>query len=109
MLDHIIKIINESVKPGTEAVVRRCSVNKGVLKHCAKFTGKLQCWNLFFNKVAVASAVVVNKRTISDEYITVEKKVHSQCFPAETEKEVVKFFNNFFINKRKQDMAYLLV
>ena len=51
----------------------------------------------------------MNKRTISDEYITVEKKVHSQCFPTETEKEVVKFFISFFINKRKQDMAYLLV
>ena len=35
-----------------EAVIRRCSVKKGVLKNAAKFTGKHLCQSLFFNKVA---------------------------------------------------------
>ena len=35
-----------------EAVARRCSVRKGVLKNFAKFTGKHLCHSLFFNKVA---------------------------------------------------------
>ena len=36
----------------TEAVIRRCSVKKGVLRNFEKFTGKHLCQNLFFNKVA---------------------------------------------------------
>ena len=36
----------------TEAVIRRCSVKKGVLRNFAKFTGKHLCQSLFFNKVA---------------------------------------------------------
>ena len=35
-----------------EAVVRRCSVKKGVLRDFAKFTGKHLSQSLFFNKVA---------------------------------------------------------
>ena len=31
---------------------RRCSLDKGVLKHFAKFTGKHLCQSLFLNKVA---------------------------------------------------------
>ena len=31
---------------------RRCSVRKGVLRNCAKFTGKHLLQSLFFNKVA---------------------------------------------------------
>ena len=31
---------------------RRCSVEKGVLKHFANSAGKHPCWSLFFNKVA---------------------------------------------------------
>ena len=29
-----------------------CSINKGVLRNSAKFTGKYLCQSLFFNKVA---------------------------------------------------------
>ena len=36
----------------TDAVVRRCSVKKNVLRNFAKFTGKHLCQRLFFNKVA---------------------------------------------------------
>ena len=35
----------------TEAVARRCSVKKGVLRNFAKFTGKHLFQGLFFNKV----------------------------------------------------------
>ena len=35
-----------------EAVVRKCSINKGVLKNFTKFTGKLPCQSLSFNKSA---------------------------------------------------------
>ena len=36
----------------SEAVVRRCSVKKGVRRNFTKFTGKHLCQRLFFNKVA---------------------------------------------------------
>ena len=36
----------------TKSSHRRCSVEKGVLRNFAKFTGKHLCRNLFFNKVA---------------------------------------------------------
>ena len=35
-----------------EAVVRRCSIKKSVLKNFAKFTGKHLCQSLLFNKGA---------------------------------------------------------
>ena len=37
---------------GPEAVARRCSVRKGVLRNFAKLTGKHLCQSLYFNKVA---------------------------------------------------------
>ena len=33
-----------------EAVIRRCSVKKGILKNFKKYTGKHLCQSLFFNK-----------------------------------------------------------
>ena len=36
----------------SEAVVRRCSIKKYVLKNSSKFTGKQLSQSLFFNKVA---------------------------------------------------------
>ena len=35
-----------------EAVTKRCSIKKAVLKHFAKFTGKHLCQSLFFNEIA---------------------------------------------------------
>ena len=35
----------------SEAVARRCSIKKDVLRNFAKFTGKYLCQSLFFNKV----------------------------------------------------------
>ena len=39
-------------KECSEAVARRCSVKKGILRNLAKFTGKHLYQSLFFNKVA---------------------------------------------------------
>ena len=36
----------------TEAVIRRCSVKKGVPRNVKKFTGKHLCERLLFNRVA---------------------------------------------------------
>ena len=40
------------LKKVTEAVPRRCSIRKSVLRNFAKFTGKHLCESLFFNKAA---------------------------------------------------------
>ena len=46
------KLVDDSTTNSTtEAVVRRCSVKKGVLRNFAKFTGKHLFQGLFFNKV----------------------------------------------------------
>ena len=49
--------VNISSNLITEAVARRCSVEKGVLKNFAKFTGKHLCQSLVFNKVAGLSLI----------------------------------------------------
>ena len=42
---------------------RRCSIRKSFLRNLAKFTGKLLCQSLFFNKVAgLRSATLLKKR-----------------------------------------------
>ena len=47
----------------TEAVVRRCSMKKGLLKNFTKLTGKHLCQNLYFNKVAgLKHATLLKKR-----------------------------------------------
>ena len=51
MLDHIIKIINERVKPVTEAVVRRCSVKKVFLKILQNLRGNTSAGVSFFIKL----------------------------------------------------------
>ena len=47
----------------TEAVVQRCSVQKGSRRNFAKFTGKHLCQSLFLNKVArLRPATLLKKR-----------------------------------------------
>ena len=46
----------------SEAVVRRCSIKKGVLRNFAKLTGKHLCQSLFFNKVAQLWPTTLLKR-----------------------------------------------
>ena len=46
-----------------EAVARRCSVRKGILRNFAKFTGKRLCQSLLFNKVVgLRPATLFKKR-----------------------------------------------
>ena len=53
---------NQRVR-NAEAVVRGCSVKKGVLRNFTKFTGKHLCQSLFFNKVAdLRPATLLKKR-----------------------------------------------
>ena len=65
----------------TEAVVRRCSVKKGVLKNFTKFTGKHLCQSLFFNKVAGLRPATLLK-----------KRLWHRCFPV----NFVKFLRTPF-------------
>ena len=44
----------------SEAVVRRCSMKKGVLRNFAKFTGKHLRQSLFLNKVAGTAEISKN-------------------------------------------------
>ena len=54
----------------SEAVVRRCSMKKYVLKNSSKFTGKQLCQSLFFNKVAGLRPATLLKKRLSH-----------RCFP----------------------------
>ena len=49
---HISAIKLDTMCVHAEAVTRRCSVKKGILRNFAKFTEKHLCHSLFFNKVA---------------------------------------------------------
>ena len=67
----------------SEAVARRCSVKKGVLRNFTKFTGKHLCQSLFFNKVAGVTLVTLLK-----------KRLWHRCFPV----NVVKFLRTPFLH-----------
>ena len=47
-----------------EAVVRRCSIKRDVLRNFAKFTGKHLSQSLFFNEVAGLGAVILLKKRL---------------------------------------------
>ena len=69
---------------GSEAVVRRCSVKKGVLINFAKFTGKHLSQSFFFNKSAdLRSATLLKKR------------LWHRCFPV----NFAKFIRTPFFKK----------
>ena len=48
----------------SEAVVRRCSVKKGVRRNFTKFTGKHLCQRLFFNKVSGLRPAALLKKSL---------------------------------------------
>ena len=51
------------------AVIRRCSIEIGVLKNFTKFTGKHLCQSLFLNKVAgLRPATLLKKRTLAQVF-----------------------------------------
>ena len=47
-----------------EAVVRRCSKKKGVLRNVAKFTGKHLCHRVFLDKVAGPRPATLLKKSL---------------------------------------------
>ena len=49
---------------------KRCSTIKGILRNFTKFTGKIQCQSLFFNKVASLRLTTLLK-----------KRLWQRCFP----------------------------
>ena len=58
LLEHVSKHSKKGTKESmieSRSSHRRCSLRKDVLKNFAKFTGKLQCQSLFFDKVASLS------------------------------------------------------
>ena len=59
-----------SCLPSSEAVVQRCSVEKGFLRNFEKFTGKQLFQSLFFNKVAVRRPAILLK-----------ERLWHRCFP----------------------------
>ena len=52
------------VPESIDAVVRRCSIKKGVLINFPKFTGKHLCQSLIFNKVADMRPVTLLKKKL---------------------------------------------
>ena len=61
---NVIYKLPEAVCKKSEAVAKRCSVRKGVLRNFAKFTGKRLCQSLFFNKVAGLRPATFLKRRL---------------------------------------------
>ena len=51
------------IELGSEVVVQRCSVTKGVLRNFVKFTGKHLCQESFLNKVA--GFATLSKKTLA--------------------------------------------
>ena len=70
-----------------EAVTRRCSVKKGVLRNFAKFTGKHLCQSLFFNKDAGLKQLFFKKKKrdhgtgVSCEFCEISKNTFSYRTP----------------------------
>ena len=71
-----------------KSIHQRWYVEKGVLKHFAKFTGKQQCQSLYFDKVARLSLATLSK-----------KKLWHRCFPV----NFVKYLKPHFYRKPLDD------
>ena len=59
MFYYLVVILSQGV---SEAVARRCSLRKVVLRNFSKFTGKHLCQRLFFNKIAGLRPVTLLKK-----------------------------------------------
>ena len=75
----------------SEAVARRCSMKKGVLKTFTKFTGKDLCQSLFFNKVAALRPATLLKN-----------RLWHRCFPV----NFVTFLRTLFL---KEDLLWQML
>ena len=64
----------------SEAVARKCSIKKGVLRNFSKFTGKHLCQSLFFNKVAGLRPVSLLKKTLAQAFFCEFCKIFKDTF-----------------------------
>ena len=55
----------------SEAVVRKCSIKKGVLRNFTKFSGKYLCQSLFFGKIAGLRPATLSKKRLWHRYFPV--------------------------------------
>ena len=55
----------------SEAVVRKCSTKKGVLRNFTKFSGKYLCQSLFFDKIAGLRPATLSKKRLWHRYFSV--------------------------------------
>ena len=52
----------------SEAVDRKCSIKKGVLRNFAKFSGKYLCQSLFFHKITGLRPATLLKKTLAQVF-----------------------------------------
>ena len=76
---------------------RRCSMKEGVLKNCAKFTGKHLCQSPFFNKVAGLWRGILLKKTL-----------WHRCFPVNFAKFIRTPFLQNTTGRLLLNLAYVL-
>ena len=86
---------------------RRCSVRKGVLRTCAKFTGKHLPQSLFFNKVT--GKIFLSKPSIPLQLFRIHFRViFNEIVMVLLLKITVFVFLFFFVSQKKKENIYFL-
>ena len=86
---------------------RRCSVRKGVLRNCAKFTGKHLPQSLFFNKVA--GKIFLSKPSIPLQLFRIHFRViFNEIVMVLLLKITVFVFLFFFVSQKKKEKIFFL-
>ena len=86
---------------------RRCSVRKGVLRHCAKFTGKHLPQSLFFNKVT--GKIFLSKPSIPLQLFRIHFRViFNEIVMVLLLKITVFVFLFFFVSQKKKEKIFFL-
>ena len=75
--------IFDSSKGSLEAVVRWCSVKKGVFRNFAKFRGKYLCQSLFLNTVSSDACNFIKKETLAQVFFGEILKISKTPFSIE--------------------------
>ena len=88
---------------------QRCSVEKGVLRNFAKFTGKHLCQSLFFNKVAGLACNFIKKETLAQvfscEFCEISKNTFftEHLWTTASDKMPLLFFLSLLAKEAKSD------
>ena len=86
---------------------RRCSVRKGVLRNCAKFTGKHLPQSLFFNKVT--GKIFLSKSSIPLQLFRIHFRViFNEIVMVLLLKITVFVFLFFFVSQKKKEKIFFL-